>query len=40
MEAVTVLRGEGYLDAASRAPKTFLGESLPSFFVPVSKKLG
>ena len=33
-------RGESYLDAAARAVKTFLGESLPSCFVPVSKKLG
>jgi hypothetical protein len=33
-------RGESYLDAAARAVKTFLGESLPSCFVPVRKKLG
>jgi len=32
-------RGEGYLDAAARALKTFLGESLPSFFVPGGKKV-
>ena len=32
-------RGEGYLDAAARALKTFLGESLPSFFVPGAKKV-
>jgi len=33
-------RGEGYLNAASRALRTFLGESLPSFFVPGTKKVG
>ena len=32
-------RGEGYLGAAARALKTFLGESLPSFFVPGAKKV-
>ena len=32
-------RGEGYLNAAARALKTFLGESLPSFFVPGTKKV-
>jgi len=33
-------RGEGHLNAAARALKTFLGESLPpSFFVPGPKKV-
>ena len=32
-------RGESYLNAAAKALKTFLGESLPSFFVPTAKKV-